>query len=136
MTEQFFELGGCPFCHGRVRAGIGRTGDAERPSWTATPECPNGCQVGRVDTLTVEAADVRDAEWALRRQWEADCGLMKNPTLCVRCGARPMFERFDNGWRRFGCFDCERWLSGDDAIMEFERGWTLWNTPRPSENEK
>lgn len=128
-------LGECPFCGRTVETDAVRTDGPACAAWTARSECAH-CHFGCLfDVLTVQGADVQDMERTLRRLWREDADMIRHPTPCSRCGRPPAFERF-GGWLRFGCLDCERWLSGDGTVMEFEHGWTLWNSRQPSEVEK
>lgn len=92
-------LGECPFCNGRVTAGLETTNGMLA---AGPPECGHGCPVGRVASPASLVASPSDGVGRLADKWAQACAVLLHPESCPVCDGHPMFAAIKADlW--FGC---------------------------------
>lgn len=98
------ELGECPFCDGRVAAGLetARDGGGRTMVMAGPPECGRGCPVGRVMSPTALTVPASDGAGRLVDKWAQACNALLHPESCPVCDGHPAFAAIKADlW--FGC---------------------------------
>lgn len=103
------ELGGCPFCKGKVKADMEwwHDGYGTRTLSICYPKCENGCPVEDFAELHRETdarkGDVDELAGRLRKDWSKAAATWRRREKCPYCGEMPKFSVNAKGYLDLGC---------------------------------